>query len=52
MELADPNPDRRTDEFPNYYLNPFDVTKVWPDRDFSFIDLGVLKLNQNPHNYS
>jgi len=24
---------------------------VWPDRDFSFIDLGVLELNQNAHNY-
>ena len=35
----------------NYYLNPFDVTKVWSHDNFSLIDVVVLELNQNPHNY-
>lgn len=35
----------------DYYLNPFDLTKVWPHADFPLIDVGVLELNQNPHNY-
>ncbi len=34
-----------------YYFNPFDLTKVWPHGDFPLIDVGVLELNQNPHNY-
>ena len=35
----------------NYYFNPFDLTKVWPHGDFPLIDVSVLELNQNPHNY-
>ena len=35
----------------DYYMNPFDLTKVWPHGDFPLIDVGVLELNQNPHNY-
>lgn len=35
----------------DYYFNPFDLTKVWPHGDFPMIDVGVLELNQNPHNY-
>lgn len=35
----------------NYYLNPFDLTKVWPHGDYPLIDVGVVELNQNPHNY-
>ncbi|MHC5353649.1 catalase [Myroides sp. LJL115] len=31
--------------------NPFDVTKVWPHKDFPLIDVGVLELNRNPENY-
>ena len=31
--------------------NPFDLTKVWPHRDFPPIDVGVLELNRNPANY-
>jgi catalase len=30
---------------------PFDVTKVWPHKDYPLIDVGVVELNQNPHNY-
>ncbi|MFH1688592.1 MAG: catalase [bacterium] len=31
--------------------NPFDLTKVWPHRDFPLIDVGVMELNRNPENY-
>ncbi len=32
-------------------FNPFDLTKVWPHKDFPLIDVGVLELNKNPENY-
>jgi len=32
-------------------FNPFDLTKVWPHKDFPLIDVGVLELNRNPGNY-
>ncbi len=31
--------------------NPFDLTKVWPHKDFPLIDVGILELNKNPENY-
>jgi catalase len=31
--------------------NPFDLTKVWPHKDFPLIEAGVLELNRNPENY-
>lgn len=31
--------------------NPFDLTKVWPYKDFPRIPVGVLELNRNPQNY-
>jgi catalase len=31
--------------------NPFDLTKVWPHREFPLIKVGVLELNRNPDNY-
>ncbi|MEQ8266236.1 MAG: catalase [Parvibaculum sp.] len=31
--------------------NPFDLTKVWPHKDFPLIEVGVLELNRNPDNY-
>jgi catalase len=34
-----------------YRMNPFDITKVWPYRDYPLIDVGVLELNRNPANY-
>ncbi len=32
-------------------FNPFDLTKVWPKKDFPLIDVGILELNKNPKNY-
>ena len=31
--------------------NPFDLTKVWPHKDYPLIEVGVLELNRNPENY-
>lgn len=31
--------------------NPFDLTKVWPHKEFPLIEVGVLELNRNPENY-
>ncbi|WP_374029718.1 catalase [Bdellovibrio bacteriovorus] len=32
-------------------FDPFDLTKVWPHKEFPLIDVGVLELNRNPENY-
>ena len=34
-----------------YRFHPFDLTKVWPHKDYPLIDVGVLELNRNPDNY-
>lgn len=31
--------------------NPFDLTKVWPHKDFPLIEVGIVELNRNPDNY-
>ena len=31
--------------------NPFDLTKVWPHKDYPVIPVGVVELNRNPENY-
>lgn len=31
--------------------NPFDVTKVWPQKEFPLIEAGVMELNEIPANY-
>jgi catalase len=38
-------------EAETYHLNPFDLTKVWPHRDYPLIEVGVMELNRNPENY-
>ncbi|EFE39709.1 hypothetical protein TRV_05583, partial [Trichophyton verrucosum HKI 0517] len=35
----------------NYRWNIFDMTKVWPHKDFPLRELGKLTLNRNPNNY-
>nr|KAF6437122.1 catalase [Molossus molossus] len=32
-------------------FNPFDVTKIWPHKDYPLIPAGKLVLNRNPVNY-
>jgi catalase len=34
-----------------YPINPFDLTKVWPHKDYPLIEVGVIELNRNPENY-
>lgn len=31
--------------------NPFDVTKVWSQKEFPLIEVGYFELNRNPENY-
>jgi len=34
-----------------YRFDPFDVTKVWPQRDYPLQPVGRMVLNRNPENY-
>jgi catalase len=38
-------------EAAKYRLNPFDVTTVWPHRDYPLMTVGRIVLNRNPENY-
>ena len=38
-------------EAATYPINPFDLTKVWPKRDYPLMEVGVFELNRNPENY-
>lgn len=31
--------------------NPFDLTKIWPHKEYPLIDVGVMELNEVPANY-
>ncbi len=35
----------------SYRINPFDLTKVWSQKEFPLTEVGVLELNRNPENY-
>jgi len=35
----------------SFRWNPFDLTKIWPHREFPLIDVGVMTLNEIPANY-
>ncbi|MEN0106209.1 MAG: catalase [Pseudomonas sp.] len=34
----------------SYAINPFDLTKVWPHKDYPLQEVGTLELNRNPDN--
>jgi len=34
-----------------FQFNPFDLTKVWPHKEFPLIEVGVMELNEIPKNY-
>jgi catalase len=38
-------------EAETYSINPFDLTKVWPHKDYPLVDVGELVLDRNPENY-
>jgi len=31
--------------------NPFDLTKIWPHKDYPLIEVGIMELNRNPENF-
>ena len=35
----------------SYHVHPFDLTKVWPKKDYPLIEVGVFELNRNPENF-
>ncbi len=39
------------DDAKDYRFNPFDLTKVWPHKDYPLIEVGKLTLNRNPTDY-
>ncbi len=41
-------PETDADKVP---YHPFDLTKVWPHKDYPPIEVGVMELNRNPENY-
>ncbi|MCU1309616.1 MAG: catalase [Candidatus Angelobacter sp.] len=38
-------------EAETYSINPFDLTKVWPHKDYPLVEVGELVLDRNPENY-
>jgi len=39
------------EEAKNFQFNPFDLTKIWPHKEFPLIDVGEMELNEIPKNY-
>lgn len=39
------------DQAEKYRYNPFDLTKIWPHKEFPLIPVGRMVLNENPKNY-
>jgi len=38
-------------EAETYHINPFDLTKVWPHKDYPLVEVGEMVLDRNPENY-
>jgi len=34
-----------------FTFNPFDLTKIWPHKDFPLIGVGMMEINEIPKNY-
>jgi len=39
------------EEAKTYRINPFDLTKTWPHKDYPLIPVGMMTLNRNPENF-
>jgi catalase len=39
------------DDAASYRFNPFDLTKVWPHKDYPTIPIGRMVLDRNPENF-
>jgi catalase len=37
-------------EAETYRIHPFDLTQVWPHKDYPLIEVGIMELNRNPEN--
>jgi hypothetical protein len=49
---AGPRPSRSCPtQTPDYRLNPFDLTKTWPHKDYPLIKVGRMRLSRNPENF-
>jgi catalase len=35
----------------DFEYDPFDLTKIWPHKDYPLIEVGVMTLNRKPSNY-
>ena len=44
-------PDAANPTNTGYRFNPFDLTTVWPHRDYPLIPVGRMTLNRNPENF-
>jgi catalase len=38
-------------EAETYHINPFDLTKVWPQGEYPLVEVGEMTLDRNPVNY-
>lgn len=39
------------DQAKTFKYNPFDLTKIWPHKEYPLIEVGDLVLDRNPQNY-
>lgn len=39
------------EEAKNHKENPFDISKIWSQKEFPLIPVGTIELNRNPENY-
>ena len=39
------------EEAEKWEFNPFDLTKIWPHKEFPLIPAGRMVLDRNPQNY-
>ncbi|NNG35781.1 catalase [Nakamurella aerolata] len=39
------------DDAKTYRINPFDLTKIWPHKDYPLIKVGTMTLNRNVENF-
>lgn len=39
------------DQAERFSFNPFDLTKIWPQKEYPLIPVGQIVLNRNPTNY-
>ena len=39
------------EEAETYHINPFDLTKIWPQKEYPLVEVGEMVLDRNPLNY-